>query len=178
MPSEKSRTARFEFLFSRYEHELRRFLGAYLPNKTDVDDCAQEAFLNIWKQERRGILREDARGYLFTTALNVVRDYWRRDRAKHYRDHIELSEDLETVRTTSAEKALAEREAVRMIESQLGKLRPSTQAVFLLHHVEHMTCEEIATRLNISTRTVERELARALDFCRSTLGDVMKDLLE
>jgi RNA polymerase sigma-70 factor (ECF subfamily) len=132
----------------------------------------------MWRQESRGALREDIRGYLFTTAMNVVRDFWRRDRARHTNDHIELSDSLESVRSIGAEKTLAEREAVRMIEVQLGKLRPSTRAVFLLHHVEHLTCEEIAARLKISVRTVERELARALDSCRSALGGIMADLLE
>lgn len=178
MASERSHTARFDFLFSKYEQEVRAFFRAYLPNKADVEDCTQETFLNMWRQESRGTLREDVRGYLFTTAKNVIRDFWRRDRVRHINDHIELSDSLEAVRSIGAEKTLAEREAIRLIEAQLGQLRPSTRAVFLLHHVEHLTCEEIASRLKVSVRTVERELARALDSCKVALGGIMADLLE
>lgn len=178
MAGEKAHTARFAILFAKYEQELRSFFKAYLPNRMDVEDCTQEAFMNMWLQERRGALRDDVRGYLFTTAMNVVRDFWRRDKRRHKNSHVELSESLLTVRSIGAEKTLADRQAVRLLEAQLGKLRPSTKAVFLLYHVEHLTCAEIARRLNISVRTVERELARALESCRSALSDVVTDLLE
>lgn len=178
MSGEDSSTVRFTKVVAKYEQELRRFLSHYMQNQADVEDCAQETLLNIWRQEQRGLLREEARGYLFTAALNVVRDFWRRDKVRHRKAHVELSEDLDGLRIMSTEKQIAEREAIRLIEAQLDKLKPSTKAVFLLYHVENLTPEQIAARLGVSVRTVEREMARALDFCRSTLGGVVKDLLE
>src|SRR5262245_30896962 len=58
MPSEDAQAARFGLFFSRYDRELRRFLGNYLSDKSDVDDCVQESFLNLWRQEAKGTLRE------------------------------------------------------------------------------------------------------------------------
>lgn len=176
--SEKPAIARFEMLFSKYDRELRRFLGRYLPNKSDVEDCAQEVFMSMWKQESKDILREDRRGYLFTTAWNVVRAFWRKDRSRRGQFHLELSENLDDVHVIEFEKAieyeknLADREILRIIERQLDKLPTSVKDVFLLHHVEQMTFEQIAEHLDISTRTVERRMARALECFRSGLPDV------
>lgn len=178
MSSDKVHETQFELLFARYEPELRRFLERYLPDKTDVDDCAQEAFLHIWRQESRGALREDPKGYIFMTARNVARDLWRRNRVRQRQHHVELTQNIDAVRNIENEQSLAEREAVRLIEAHLKYLREPTKTVFLLFHVEQMTCDAIAKRLNMSKRTVEREVARALDFYRSTLGSVMKDILE
>lgn len=178
MPSDKVHETRFELLFEQYEPELRRFLARYLPDKTDVDDCAQEAFLHIWKQEARGALRDSPKNYLFKTARNVVRDLCRRNLTRRRQFHVELTENVDALRNIQNEKSLAEREAVRLIENHLKYLKESTKAVFLLYHVEQMTCEAIAVRLNMSQRTVEREMARALDFFRSKLGPVMQDVLE
>jgi RNA polymerase sigma-70 factor (ECF subfamily) len=178
MASDETHEARFELLFSTYEPELRRFLARHLPDKTDIDDCAQEAFLHIWKQESRGNLREDPKGYLFMTARNVLRDLWRRNRVRQRQNHVELTQDVDAVRNIQNEKALAEREAVRLIETHLKYLREPTKTVFLLFHVEEMTCDAIAKRLGMSKRTVEREMARALDFYRLKLGPVMQDILE
>ncbi len=177
MPSDEAQSTKFGLLFSRYDRELRRFLSGYLSNKSDVDDCAQESFLNLWKQETRGNLHEDPRGYLFITARNVVRDFVRKGRARRTEQHVELSEDLHAVRYTEAETNLIHREGLRMIEAQLDALRPSTRLVFLLHYVELMPFDAIAKRLGISTRTVEREMARALDHCRAALGSTFKDIL-
>lgn len=170
--------ARFELLFAQYEPEMRRFLQRYLPDKTDIEDCAQEAFLHIWKQESQGALRENPKGYILMTARNVVRDLWRRNRARQRHNHVTLTEKVDAVRNIENEKALAEREAVRLIESHLKDLREPTKSVFLLFHVEQMTCDAIASRLGMSKRTVEREMARALDFYRARLGPVMQDILE
>ncbi len=178
MSSDDLNTARFAQIVSAYERELRRFLSHYMANQADVDDCTQETLLNIWRQHQRGLLREDARGYVFTTAMNVMRDFWRRDRVRRKKDHVELSVDLAEMRSTPTGKQVAEREGIRLIEAQLEKLKPATKAVFLLYHVENLTVQQIAARLGMSVRTVEREMARALEFCRSTLGGVVGDFLE
>jgi RNA polymerase sigma factor (sigma-70 family) len=177
MPSEDAHAARFGLFFSRYDRELRRFLGNYLSDKSDVDDCVQESFLNLWKQEARGALREDPRGYLFITARNVIRDFRRKMRARHIEQHVPLSEELDAVRSVQNESTLRHREGLRLIEAQLDMLRPSTRMVFLLHYVELLPFDEIAKRLGISTRTVEREMSRALDHCRASLGSTAHDIL-
>jgi RNA polymerase sigma-70 factor (ECF subfamily) len=178
MSSDKVHEAQFELLFAQYEPELRRFLERYLPDRTDIEDCTQEAFLHIWKQESRGALRENPKGYIFMTARNVVRDLWRRNRVRQRQNHVELTEKIDAVRNIENEQSLAEREALRLIETHLKYLREPTKTVFLLAHVEQMTCDAIAERLNMSKRTVEREMARALDFYRSRLGAVIQDILE
>ncbi|MHB1205414.1 MAG: RNA polymerase sigma factor [Rhodospirillaceae bacterium] len=178
MSSDNVHEAQFELLFAQYEPELRRFLQRYLPDKTDIDDCAQETFLHVWRQESRGALRENPKNYLLTVARNVVRDLWRRNRVRQRQHHVELTVNVDAVRNIQNEKSLAEREAVRLIETHLKYLKEPTKAVFLLFHVEQMTCEAIATRLKMPKRTVEREMARALDFYRSKLGHLMRDFLE
>lgn len=178
MPSEDAQTARFGVFFSRYDRELRRFLGNYLNDKSDVDDCVQESFLNLWRQEAKGTLREDPRGYLFITARNVIRDFKRKMRVRQADHHVPLSEDLHGLRSVENETALSHREGLRLIEAQLGDLRPSTRLVFLLHYVEMMPFQDIAKRLGVTTRTVEREMARALEHCRAALAGASKDILE
>ena len=50
-----------------------------------------------------------------------------------------------------------------------GLALTSTRIVFLLHHVERLTYPEIARRQGVTTRTVEREMARALTHCAERL---------
>lgn len=65
-------------------------------------------------------------------------------------------------------------QAVQRLEQSLAELRPSTRSVFLLHHLENLSYAEIAQRLGVTTRTVEREMARALSHC----GERLRSFLE
>lgn len=177
MSSDEIHAARFGLLLSRYDRDLRRFLSTYLTNKSDVDDCVQESFLNLWRQQARGALWDDPRGYLFITARNVVRDFMRKARARRTTRHIPLSEDMDALRSMESETALMHREGLRLIEAQLATLKPNIRLVFLMHYVELMSFDDIAKRMGVTRRTIERQIAQALDHCRSSLADASKDIL-
>jgi len=178
LSTEVRAAVRIDVLYERHGNELRRFLTSRLRNRSDIDDCIQETFFNIWRQEMRGTLREDIRGYLFTTAMNVARDICRRGRARKEAQQEPLSDHMDSMRSTDdAEGLLSSREGLRLVESELANIRPSARKVFLLHHVMHMSFDEIARKLGISTRTVEREMARALTHLQAALGEKIKDIL-
>jgi RNA polymerase sigma factor (sigma-70 family) len=176
---ESRATARIGALYERHGDELRRFLGSYLRNRSDIDDCIQETFFNIWRREIRGTLREDTRGYLFTTAMNVARDICRRGRARKETQQEPLSDYTHSIRSTDdGDRLLSSREGLRLVENELSQIRPSAREVFLLYHVTHMSFDEIARHLGISTRTVEREMARALAHLQTVLGKTVEEILD
>lgn len=162
---------RLEDIVLLYEHDLRRFLARQLRNSSDIDDCLQEIFLKIWTH--RHDLHGDVRGYVFTVALNVVRDKRRRDQVRHQNMHTELSDSIESVRSGEVEDDFYWMEALRLMEAELKKLRPSTRKVFLMYHLEHKTYAQIASETQVSVRTVEREIARALQHMNTVLGNVI-----
>jgi RNA polymerase sigma factor (sigma-70 family) len=170
--------ARIDALYERHGNELRRFLVSRLRNRNDIDDCIQETFFDVWRQEIRGTLRDNTRGYLFTTAMNVARDICRRGRARREAQQEPLSDHMDSISSTDdADRLLSSRECLRLVQNELANVRPSTREVFLLHHVMNMSFDEISRHLGISTRTVEREMARALAHLQTALGDMIKDIL-
>ena len=163
------RPSRVEGWFASYYRELGQFLRRYIRTPQDVDDCLQETFLRVWRQEQQGTLKDDARGYLFTTALNVARDRHRRNQVRCAGAHDALDDELVDECEPDAEATAHWRHGIRQLEAALADLRASTRTVFLLHHVERMTYPEIARRQGVTTRTVEREMARALAHCAEHL---------
>ena len=143
----------------------------HLGNGADIDDCLQETFLKMWTSLQRQDLREDIRGYIFTVALNVIRDKRRRDQARRRDFHGELSDSIESVRSGGLEDQLYWAEALRLMEKELQELRPSTRKVFLKYHLEHKTYAKIADEMGISVRTVEREIARAMQHMTAVFGN-------
>ena len=175
MPPEESGPPRIGLLFVEYHDDLRRFLTPYVRNTTDIEDCIQQAFLNIWRQEERGTLGQDLRGYIFTSVLNAARNFFKRDKNRQ-KYVVPLSDETDADSSIDIEKVIFEREGLKLLEDELQKLKSSTRSVFLMYHVENKSFEEIAQRLGISTRTAEREMARALKHLRATLGPVFEDL--
>jgi RNA polymerase sigma factor (sigma-70 family) len=163
------RRSRVEDWFASHYRELGQFLRRYVHTPHEVDDCLQETFLRVWRQEQQGTLKDDARGYLFTTALNIARDRHRRNQVRCTGAHDSLSDELIDEAGPDAEATTHWRDGVRQLETALAGLRDSTRAVFLLHHVERLTYPEIARRQGVTTRTVEREMARALTYCAERL---------
>ena len=159
------RRSRVEGWFLSHSRELGQFLRRYMHIQQDIDDCVQETFLRVWRQEQQGALKDEARGYLFTTALNVARDRHRRNHVRCVGAHEVLSDEMADEAGLDAESAAHWRHGVRQLEAALAGLRPSTRAVFLLHHLERLTYPEIARRQGVTTRTVEREMARAISHC-------------
>jgi len=172
----EGRPLRLQNLFQRYADDLRRFLTGLLNNRADAEDCLQETFLNIWQQEARGNLREDARGYIFTTALNLARNKHRYEKARLRDRHVELSQNADDVCSREKEADLYWREGVRLVERELNSLKTSTRMVFLLHYVEQLSLDEIAAQLGISKRTAQREIVRALDHLNGALGAIFTDI--
>jgi RNA polymerase sigma factor (sigma-70 family) len=171
-PREPS-AAYLETMHARHAKDLRRFLNRYLSSDEDIDDCVQEAFLRVWERSRRGSIGDNLRAYLFTTALNVVRDKRRRENVRQKGLHVDLSENEDDLRSREQEADFYWREALRRIEKELPNLSPATRRVFLMLHVEHLSYEEIAAKLGISRRTVERHIERALDHLKHVVEDVM-----
>lgn len=160
--------------FARYRRELGRFLRRHVHDEGEVEDCVQETFLRVWNQEARGLLNSETQGLLFTTALNVARDRHRRRSVRQADGHEPLDEDDAAGEQADTESRLHWQQALRRLEQSLAELRPSTRSVFLLHHLEHLSYAEIAQRLGVTTRTVEREMARALAHC----GERLRPFLE
>ena len=167
------RRVRLEEIILLYEDELRRFFTKHLHNAADVDDCLQETFLKMWKSVPQSELRDDIRGYVFTVALNVMRDRRRRDLVRNRDLHEEVSDSLEAVRTGEIEDQLYWNEALRLLEGELKNLRPSTRKIFLMYHLENKTYVDIANEFGISVRTVEREVARALQHMSAAIGNLI-----
>lgn len=174
-PEDRPRPSVVETWFLKHGHDLGRFLRRYVRNEHDVEECVQETFLKVWRQEQRGTLNGETHGYLFKTALNVARDRHRRNVVRRTDVHDVLNDDAIQSDAPDAESSVHWGQGLRQLEESLQGLKPSTRRVFLLHHVEQLTYPEIASRLGVTTRTIEREMARALTHCMEKIQPFLAD---
>ena len=152
-------------LFHNYTGELKGFLRRKVQWENDVEDVLQEAYLKLWRQEQDDKLRSDAKSYLYKTAINVTRDNFRRDQVRKIDQHIEFNEELYFDEYNTPEKSMILQQGIECLEESLRTLPRNCRVSFLFYHVKGMSVKDISVRINVTTRTVERHLAKALLHC-------------
>jgi RNA polymerase sigma-70 factor (ECF subfamily) len=140
-----------------------------VPNRSDAEEVAQEAFLRLLRAEHLETDPRRARNYLFVTATNLVRDNYRRKTARAQGAHVAVDDvQIETDDPEPGHVVDAER-ARRIIDSALRDLQPRPREAFQLYVHQEMTYERIALKLGVSKKTIERDIALTLALCRSRL---------
>ncbi len=153
---------------------LTRYFQRRLPNTHEVDDLVQEVFLRI---VRRGDSHQldQFEGYVFQTAASVIKDRFRRRRARMSDSHVAFEPDLHGQSDISPEQTVLAREALRSTTRAIMSLPERTRTIFVLRRLEGLSHPEIARRLGLSLSTVEKHIHRAAKQLLS-LGEESHDL--
>jgi RNA polymerase sigma factor (sigma-70 family) len=158
-------------LFRAQASKMRRYLAFRLKNPEDAKDATQEVFLKLWRYERAGQLRKEASAYMYSASHTVAIDE-ERHRNYHERDRIPEF-DLETIPASagSVEDRIYWRRAVAYLVDGMEALPELTRDVFMLYHFEGLKYPQIAERLGVSERTVERHIALGTKALRARMKE-------
>src|SRR5829696_4858759 len=77
-PVPADRTDSFEVFFADRHADLFGALYLITRNRHEAEEIMQDAFLNVFERWERVISLEDPVGYLYRTAMNLLRKRWRR----------------------------------------------------------------------------------------------------
>lgn len=144
---------------------LKQLLHRRGQTPEDSEDLVQEAFLRLHKFMDSGQEARQPEALLVTTVLNLAVDAKRRDRRDRREQFVaEPVEELPIIDLSpSPDETLLAEQRLRQITQILdSKLSARTREIFLLHRLEGFTYEEIAQRMRMSVRTVEKHIARAV----------------
>lgn len=151
----------FKQLFDSLYIGLRNFLYYKSGNMEQAEDLAQEAFLILWKK-RESIDPGKVKSYLFTIANNLFLN-----EVKHQKVVLRFQQRPRKEFSSETPQYLMEEDEfkqklMRAIESLPEKHR----TVFLMNRIEKLTYREIAERLELSVKAVEKRMHKALMILR------------
>jgi RNA polymerase sigma factor (sigma-70 family) len=148
--------------YARLGRQLERFVGS----SDDAADALQETWLRLEVMPEVGLRHGEA--YLLRMASNIAVDQFRRER-RHFRED-ELDETFEVEdELADPERIVAARRNVDAFSQVLLHLPPRQQEILRAARIEGELNREIAQRLGISVRLVEKELRIALDYCNKRM---------
>lgn len=173
----------FSALFAQYKESFILFANSYVKDMAAAEDIYMEAIIQYW--EKRNDLSPDTNipGYILTSVKNKALNHLR---------HINVRTDAEDLlynhrqrelnfRISSLESCdpseLFTSEVKQIIRDTLHELPEQTRRIFFESRFENKTNREIAAEFDISIKTVEFHISKALKLFRSRLKDYLPALL-
>ncbi len=154
----------FGRLFEEYQPRLFRFIWHMVRSEAAANDLVQNIFLKIWRGRQRWRPGNSLQGYLYRAAKNSALNYLR-DSKSDRRE--EITEKHMAVGDPATD--LEEKETSRAIQECIDALPPGCRSVFVMSRYEESKYKEIAETLEISIKTVETQMGRALRRLRGCL---------
>ena len=146
----------FEYLYKVYGGQVYNFSKLYINSSEDIKEVVQEVFVKLW--EARSFLREDEnfRGFLFIVTRNLIFNRQKKTfNENFYKLSVLSAYEQSNIDSYNIEEELQAKELNNYIDKIIEELPPKQQEIFIL--------------LNISERTVEVHIARAIRHIKSRL---------
>lgn len=159
----------FELVFNEYYGVLKSYAQRFLDDEADADEVVQDTFTKFWEKCELLDPLSSIKNYLYRSVHNSCLNFIKHQKVKDaYKQYIiefmeEGAEDpyIEKEETTTLEKVLEE----------IDHLPPKCQEIFKLSRFEGLKYYEIANHLNISVKTVEVQMGKALRVLREKFKD-------
>jgi RNA polymerase sigma factor (sigma-70 family) len=152
--------------FHQWQAPLRKFLkGKGAVQAADLEDVAQEVFLRLMRYNRMELV-EHPQAYLYKMASNVAAEWAIRSRRSHPHDPCWLDG---LVGVDQPQRSFECNEAEREVRRAIEMLGPKQRRMLKLHFFEGLGHAEIATRLDVTQRSVKRMLIKSYDKLRHEL---------
>ncbi len=151
----------FDRFFDEHRDRLYRALWLVARDRSVAEEVTQDAFLKVWERWNRVRGLEDPAGYLYRTAMNILRNR-RRRAALALRRIVHASPPVDD--------AMAAVDARDVVVRALGTLTPRERSALVLTDLLDMTSEDAAKALGVRASTVRVLAGRARAALRDRIG--------
>ncbi|MEP5341457.1 MAG: sigma-70 family RNA polymerase sigma factor [Algibacter sp.] len=166
--SESNKEAKFSILFDKHYKKLYNYAFKILKEISISEELVQEAFIKLW--ENFETIKDSDRAiesFLIITLKNKIIDNYRKNKTR------EKHSKLYTLNVRLETEIDKEWELLQQIECIYTNLEQKTLNIFKLSRNEGLTYKEISIKNNISIKTVEFHISKALKVFRKGLKDYL-----
>jgi RNA polymerase sigma-70 factor (ECF subfamily) len=164
----KGQESSLEELYRYFYPRLYEFSRSFLKQEQDIDDILQEVFIRIWLNRKK--IKDPATfdSYIFTITRNLILNRLRsrltNQKLKEEIRKLSIAQEFENLDLVQFQ------ELKNSVEECIHQLPERQKEIFVLSRSEGMSHKEIATRLDITTKTVEYHISLAIKFLRKKLN--------
>ena len=159
----------FEGLFKDQYKRLVTVANAYCSRIDIAEEVVQEVFIDFWEKKKWNQEIDNLPAYLKKAVVYKSIDIIRKQKRSPEKEGLEIIDDITVSKDLSAEDILISEENYSYLKNEINKLPERTKEVFMLSRFEKMPYKEIAEQLNITDKTVEYHISKALKTIKEAL---------
>ena len=157
----------FSLLFRTYYTDLVLFCGNFIKDKSACEDIVQSIFLKLWNDRKIIQIETSLKSYLLKSVRNSCFDAFRHQEiVRQYESEYENS----VLDCYDTENYMLYSDLYDHLRRALGQVPEQYRRVFEMNRFEGLKYREIAKELNVSERTVEVRVGKALEILRKQLN--------
>lgn len=152
----------FAEIYKRYVPAMRRFVSGLIKNRAKAEDIVQNIFMRMMTSKPTFESVASMKSWLFVCARNEVISTLR----SKWESNVERVQEYPEI----ASEGIRPDSVMPMLDSLLKKMPEKRSEVFRLSKIEGLSPEDIAARMGISVRTVQKHLEVANKDIRKNLN--------
>ncbi len=157
----------FRILFDRYYRTGLNHIYRFVGDVSTSEDLAQGVFINIWNKRETLNIKTSFGAYFRRACINETLNYLKAKKKFIFTepDSWDISDSYSEEQERREEQETLEEHLRKAIDDLPEKCR----IVFLLNRYENFTHKEIAEQLDISTKTIENHMTKALKLLKDAM---------
>ena len=155
----------FKASFDQYYEPIRNFLYYKVGDMAVAEDIAQDTFVKIW-DKRADVKKETLKNLAYTIAGNMAKNHFKHQKVVF---DYEKGSGLSDRSQETPQYQLEEKEFQVKLQASIDALPDGNREVFLMNRIDKLTYQEIADRLGLSVKAIEKRMHKALALLRETL---------
>lgn len=162
--------AALQELFHTYYPNVCASIHRIIKDRDTVEDLAQEVFIRFWEKRTQLEIKTSIKAYLHRMGINEALGYLRKQKRYQIEEYdVNTSTELDR----SSEEQFLHSELKDQVSAVVDTLPPKCKLVFQLSRYEELSYKEIAEKLDISVKTVENQMSKALKVLRKGLASYL-----
>ncbi|NJN41252.1 MAG: RNA polymerase sigma-70 factor [Flammeovirgaceae bacterium] len=162
-------------MFKAYYQPLCNYAYSFLRDRDEAEETVQSTFFNFWEKRKNIEIQTSTKAYLYRSVRNTCLNAIKHEKIKqrHASDSLSVTKDHHEPVAQTVIKNELELEIARALQT----LPEQCRLIFKLSRFEELKYSEIAEQLNISVKTVENQMGKALRIMREQLKEYLPLLL-
>jgi RNA polymerase sigma-70 factor (family 1) len=161
----------YEAIFKSYYERLCNYANTMTNDMDEAEEIVQNTFLTLWEKHDTIEIHTSVKSYLYRAVHNHCLN-----RVKHLIVRKEHSDDYKYHADLGSDNVLPEllgNELEQQVNMAIEALPPQCGTVFKLSRFENLSYAEIADQLNVSVKTVDNHMGKALKLMREKLKEYL-----
>lgn len=163
----------FKLLFETYFEPLTFYANSYLRDMDEARDMVQGVMSHLFENRHSITINESLKSFLYRSVANRSLNVIKHEEVKSRHHEIIKSQGSEI----DEEDVIETSELQARINKLMDELPEACQRIFKMSRVEEKSNQEIADELNLSKRTVETQISKALKVLRNALKIIIIQII-